>query len=427
MLRKMNPSFFRTGLVLFFWVIVLNAFGQEQEETIPQMENPITIDYLKKNLKKQTPRLILTDKIEKNLKKKLKNDPSVKSLFNSIQFSANEIMKEPLLTRNMTGRRLLGVSREFLKRMGDLCLFYRIEKEQEVLDRIDQELTAICNFSDWNPSHFLDVAEMSLGVALAVDWVGEFLPASTVEFAKNALIEKGINPGYVEGQDWWVDNNNNWNQVCHGGMIAAAIVIADKDPELAVKVLFRALDEMPKALNEYAPDGVYPEGATYWQYGTTFSVITSSMLSTAFGSDFGIAKYPAFLESANFMYQVTAPSGWYFNFADCGDRSNGSDAVTLAWFATKTGNSMYFNEDYFINDLYHHRTSDRFLAPGLVWVSQYEPKGQTQLPSNWKGEGANPVVVFRGDKNDSGQFYFAAKGGKGTTNHGNIGCRIVCV
>ena len=66
-------------------------------------------------------------------------------------------------------------------------------------------------------------------------------------------------------------------------MIAAAIAIAEKDPVLAAKTISRSLEGIPAALKQYAPAGVYPEGATYWGYGTSFSVVTSSMLESAFG------------------------------------------------------------------------------------------------------------------------------------------------
>src|SRR5690606_6664397 len=38
----------------------------------------------------------------------------------------------------------------------------------------------------------------------------------------------------------------------------------------------------------------------------------------------------------------------------------------------------------------------------------------------WKGEGHNPVVIFRGGENDPRQFYFGGKGGRATVNHGNM-------
>lgn len=83
-------------------------------------------------------------------------------------------------------------------------------------------------------------------------------------------------------------STNNWNQVCNGGMIAASIVIADKDPQLAAKTISRSLDGMPNALKQYGPDGLYPEGATYWGYCTSFSVVTSSILLLMYRLSMGV-------------------------------------------------------------------------------------------------------------------------------------------
>ena len=321
----------------------------------------------------------------------------------------------------MEGRRLLAVSREMLYRMNILSMVYRIEKSPAILKRIDDEVKAVCNFSDWNPSHFLDVAEMSLAVAIAVDWVGEELPTATVDLAKTSLIEKGIKPSYPQnGMLGWVKGTNNWNQVCNGGMIAASIVIADKDPELAAKTIRRSLDGMPNALRQYGPDGLYPEGATYWGYGTSFSVITSSMLESAFGTDFRIAKYPAFIESADFRLLSVAPSGWYYNFADCGDTGGTTGDITLAWFAKQTGNPLYLERDKFLQSPSDMGKLPRLAGSGLVWLSQFELKNETKLPLAWKGDGENPVVIFRGGTDDPGHYYFGGKGGRATISHGNM-------
>ena len=82
--------------------------------------------------------------------------------------------------------------------MNILSMVYRIEKDPVILKRIDDEVKAVCNFSDWNPSHYLDVAEMSLAVAIAIDWVGDALPKATVGLAITSLIEKGIKPSYPQ-------------------------------------------------------------------------------------------------------------------------------------------------------------------------------------------------------------------------------------
>lgn len=389
------------------------------EEEMPNLENPIDVEYLKEHLPDETPRLILNPQIERNLKQELKNDPVIKNMYKAIKLNAKEIQTKPLLERDLVGRRLLGTSREMLYRMNMLGMVYRMEKDQQVLERINEEVRAVCNFKDWNPSHFLDVAEMSMAVAFAIDWAGNDLPNSTVELAKTALIEKGIKPSF-ERDMGWITGNNNWNQVCHGGMVAAAIATAEKNPELAAKTISRALEGMPHALEVYGPDGAYPEGSTYWGYGTSFTVLTAAMFESAFDRDFGLAEYPAFKESADFRLLSVAPSGWYYNYADCGDKRGENGDLTLAWFATKTGNKIYFERERFLKDPEEIGRMRRHGGAALVWLSQFEAEKEEPLPLAWKADGHNPIVIFRGGEDDPRQYYFGGKGGRGTVNHGNM-------
>ena len=424
MKTKFNPI---ASIICFMLIISSIASAttsnpSEDEKEIPMLDNPMSVQYLKKNLRKSQPRLVLNAKIERNLRKKLKTDPVVQNMYKAVKLNAETIFEQPLLERNVIGRRLLGTSREMLWRVNTLAMVYRMDKEPKMLERLNKEVIAVCNFSDWNPSHFLDVAEMSMAVAFALDWTAGDLPASTIKLAKAALIEKGINPSWpASGKNpGWSYGTNNWNQVCNGGMIAASIAIAEDDPELAAKTIHRALDGIPHSLVEYGPDGVYPEGSTYWSYGTSFSVVTAAMCESAFGTDFGHLNYPAFKESAVFRTLSNAPSGWYYNFADCGDRRGENGDVTLAWFAAKTGNKTFFEKDRFLRPADQMGKLRRLDAAGLVWLAQYEETNEVKVPTEWKGEGANPVVFFTGGENDPHQYYFGGKGGRGMVNHGNM-------
>ncbi|MCC5935873.1 MAG: heparinase II/III family protein [Lunatimonas sp.] len=384
-----------------------------------KLENPITVTYLKSKLRKSGPKLVLTPALEREVKRKIKSDPLVANYYEGVKLNAEQILSEPVLERVMIGRRLLSTSREMLYRVNMLGMTYRLEKDKRFLTKLNEELVAVCRFSDWNPSHYLDVAEMATAVALAIDWVGSDLPKSTVDMAKTALIEKGINPSW-EGRHGWINGTNNWNQVCNGGMIAASIMIADRDPELAAKTISRALDGIPHSMEEYGPDGVYPEGSTYWGYGTAFSVLTSAMLESAFGTDFGIADYPAFKESAAFRYLSIAPSGWYYNFADCGDKHGTAGDIVLAWFGTKTGNPLYIEKENFSQSPASMGKLNRIGGAGLVWLAQFEPKQEAALPLAWKGDGSNPIVIYRGQQQGPNAYYFGGKGGRATISHGNM-------
>lgn len=397
------------------------AFNSDKDN-IPKLQNPISVNYLKTNLRKSKPRLVLNTELVTMLQSKVKNDPVVRNMYRAIQLNAGTILGKPFLERELEGRRLLGVSREMLYRINMLGIVYLLEKDPVILKRINDEVVAVCNFSDWNPSHYLDVAEMSMAVAFALDWTAGKLPRSTIELAQNALIEKGIKPSWPDDGKipGWAFGNNNWNQVCNGGMIAASIVIAEKDTELAARTIKRALDGLPGALSEYMPDGVYPEGSTYWDYGTSFSVTTAAMLESAFGTDFGHLDYPAFKESAVFRVICNAPSGWYYNFADCSDKRSMQGDITLAWFASKTGNRSFFEKERFLMPAEEMGKLPRLAGAALTWISQYQEKGEEKVPAAWKGDGANPIVIFTGGEGDQHKYYFGGKGGRGTVNHGNM-------
>ncbi|WP_372805920.1 heparinase II/III family protein [Pontiella sp.] len=407
------------------WLSILLAAGVAMAAVANEpakLDNPMSVSYLQQHLAKGHPRLVFSPSILEGLKSKLESDPVLQSRYAAIRLNADGIFDQPLLKRKMVGRRLLGTSREMLYRINMLGVVYLVEKDAAALRRIDEELLAVCAFSDWNPSHFLDVAEMSMAVALALDWTVGALPDSTVALAKSALIEKGLNPSWpADGKRWSrAYGNNNWNQVCNGGLIAAAIAVADDEPELAAKTIARALDGMPNVLVEYAPDGVYPEGSTYWEYGTGFSVVTAAMFESAFGRDFGLYEFPGFKESARFRALCNAPSGWYFNFADCGDRRSRSGDGVLAWFAAKSGNKTFFEQERFLRPAKEQGKLSRLDGAAMAWLSQYEEKGGERVPTAWKGEGSNPIVVFRGADNDPHAYYFGGKGGRATTSHGNM-------
>jgi hypothetical protein len=391
-------------------------------ETIPALQNPMSVDYLKQNLRKSQPRLVFNADLEARFRDRLKRDPVLQNMVKAIRLNAADIQTRPLLTRKMEGRRLLGTSRDMLWRMNMLGFMYLLEKDPTVLKRIDKEVTTVCGFSDWNPSHYLDVAEMSMAVAFALDWTAGQLPKTTIDLAQRTLIDKGIKPSWPDNgrAPWWAFGTNNWNQVCNGGMIAASIAIAEVEPELAARTIHRALEGMPHALVEYGPDGVYPEGSTYWGYGTSFSVVTAAMLESAFDTDFGLADYPAFKASAVFRALSIAPSGWYYNFADCGDKRDDNGDVTLAWFAAKTGNATFFETDRFLRPAGDMGQLSRLAGAAMMWLSQYEGKDEETLPTAWKGEGANPIVIFTGGPDDPHQYYFGGKGGRGRVNHGNM-------
>ncbi len=411
--------------LLFVAFYIGSVYAQVKEKEIPKLQNPFSTSFVRENLSKTKPRMIYNEQIVDQLKGKIKTDPAIENLYKAIRIKAFEILDLPVIERVKTSNSMLNISREILRRVNMLGLVYLVERDKTILERINQEILATSEFSDWNPPVYLDVAEICMAIALALDWTFDDLPATTIKLAKKALIEKGIHPSWEEyggnmRYAWWIDHYNNWNQVCNGGLIAASVTIADDDPELAAKTIKRAMDGIPNVLFEnYFPDGVCPEGVMYWDYTTMYALLTLTILETAFGSDFGYKEYPGFMESATFKVMGSkAPSGWLYNYADSKDKPIVDGDIQLAWFAVQTGKSMFFDKEKFLIPPDEIRLS-YITGSALAWMCQYEPKSDEEPTAVWVGKGRSPVAFFTGKGKDS-DYYFAAKGGCGAVSHGNM-------
>ncbi|MEI7947243.1 MAG: hypothetical protein WCJ02_11120, partial [bacterium] len=105
------------------------------------------------------------------LKQRCETDERCKLAKERILFDANGLLPLKPCPREMEGRRLLGTSRRVLWRITTLSMAYRLTDDKRYAQRCAEEMTAIAAFTDWNPSHFLDVAEMTLAMSIGYDWL----------------------------------------------------------------------------------------------------------------------------------------------------------------------------------------------------------------------------------------------------------------
>ena len=190
--------------------------------------------------------------------------------------------------RTMTGRRLLSVSRVVLRRVFYLSYAYVTTEDMRYAQRAEKEMLAVSEFSDWNPSHFLDVGEMTLALAIGYDWLYRQLPVRSRSIIGTAIYEKGLKASENDSHAWFFKSNNNWNQVCNAGMIFGALATLERSPEYCKELIAKCLESNPIAQTSYEPDGAYPEGYGYWDYGTSFEVLLVAALQSALDTDAGI-------------------------------------------------------------------------------------------------------------------------------------------
>ena len=380
-------------------------------------------------LKAGHPRLMVaSDEAWTEIRRRATNDPGLTVLLRLIETSGRRLLGEAPSQRVMTGRRLLSVSREVLGRITALAAAYHLTGDRAFSSRAEQEMLAAAAFTDWNPSHFLDVGEMTTALALGYDWLFDELTPASRAAIRQAIVDKGLKAGLVDNAHnrGWQRAETNWNQVCLGGLTLGALAVADHEPALARQILALARERIPLGLRPYAPDGVYPEGPSYWSYGTTYSAVTVAALETALGTDWGITSAPGFTASAGAYAQMIAPTGLAYNFADGGEGAGLQP--TLMWFARRLNDPGLMS--VFTRQLAaliagtptpNSGESARFMTIAALWWTDADAVRQTpKLPLAWVGYGVNPVAVFRSAWNDPNAAYLALKGGSASLNHAHM-------
>ena len=367
------------------------------------------------------PRLLLLAEEEGGIKRTIGADKVWNNLHQAILAESDNLLSMPPIERIQIGRRLLDKSREALRRLFFLSYAWRMTQQQKYLQRAEKEMLAIAAFSDWNPAHFLDVAEMTMAVSIGYDWCYGQLPAASRTLIKEAILKKGIEPSLDPKYNSWLTATHNWNQVCNAGMTYGAIAIFEDQPVLARTIINRAIGSIQLPMGDYSPDGAYPEGYGYWGYGTSFNVMFISAMEKLFGKDFGLSSKPGFLKTAGYMENMTGASGNPFNYSDAG--TGGGLQVAMFWFASKTNDPslLWVERSRLLSRDPKTFVRDRLLPAIMLWShgaginSIAAPKA-----TMWTGKGKNPVALMRTSWADSNAIWVGMKGGSASVNHAHM-------
>ncbi len=407
----------RRGLALF------TAFAAWGAVTAPAAVESTEVARRLQAMSPAHPRLFLAAGAETRLRQQIAANPVMTRIQAELLRDADRELASRPVEHVKIGRRLLDKSRTALSRVLHLGLAWRLTGEKKYLDRARAELVAVAQFPDWNPSHFLDVAEMTAAVGVGYDWLYSELDDATRRLLRAAMVEKGLNASLKSNS--WTKSKNNWNQVCNGGITVGALAIAESEPALAAQLIARAVNTVPVSMHEYVPDGAYPEGPGYWGYGTTYNVILISALQSALGTDFGLSQQPGFLATADYYLHVTGPSGLYFNYSDCGRGGQGVSPA-MFWFAAQR------NEPYLLwsewaklapPDERERRAGrggrERTAPMLLLWMSPNQAQPTRPIALSWTAQGPNPVAFHRSSW-DAAASFVAIKGGSPGLNHAHM-------
>jgi hypothetical protein len=373
------------------------------------------------------PRLLFTDDQLATALADAKTDPLRARLHAAIVALAEGDLKKAPIQHVLVGPRLLDQSRACIARVLNGAMAYRLTGDKRFAERAKKELFTAAAFPDWNPSHFLDVAEMSFAVAIGYDWLYRELTPEERATLKAAMLKHGLafaaaayaSDGPTDKRVWFVTAHHNWNQVCNGGLLAAALALADEEPALARFVVAGARRSLPLAMSAYQPDGAYPEGPGYWSYGTTYNVLAIALLESALGTDLGLTAAPAFDRTLLYRLYVQSPTGLVFNYADGGAGTDAQPEFT--WLARQFHSSVALAQSReLLADAISHRMADRFSALHAVWFPAIETNAPPPPPLDAQFHGPAELAIFRSAWNDPRALFVGFKAGRNDVNHAHL-------
>ena len=309
---------------------------------------------------------------------------------------------------------ILPVSREQVYRMVNLALAYRLSGDRRFAEKAERELIHVCNFSDWDPVHYLDVAEMTTAVAIGYDWLYDVLAPSTRQLVVHSIKTKALDlvvEEYKTGNaDSWAKRETNWNVVCNTGMVLGALAIEEHYPELAKHIIGEAVRYIPNCLKHFAPDGVCYEGPAYWGYTNMYLSLLLKALNDNLGEDFGISEMVGVDKSVLYYMHSTSPSGKIFNFANSGSTAPAAEPIYFYF-------SRAFNQPEvaaFYRDILSKTVQSgnyfRFYFLSIPWYDTASSPADA-LPKLKVYEGINDIIVFNGNRNIPNSLYLIAKTG----------------
>lgn len=377
------------------------------------------------------PRLLIKNGEEELIRRKIAMDPFLKRVHKHIMKKSDRLIDTPVQEKVFHGSNMLSTAREIHKRIFYLSYAWRMSSDMKYVHRAEQEMLNACLFDSWNPEHFLDVAEISFALAIGYDWMYDALSDQTRNIIAENLFEKGIKAGMPETADspshyHWQKKRNNWNPVCNGSLSLAAIAAYEHNPELARNIICGSIERVRSlAIPEYGPDGNFPEGYSYWSYGTTFALMFIETLELNYGTSFGIAEDQGFKKTPEYILHMTTQGLDTWRYSDC--TKDIKNSYPMLWFAQRQNNpSLLYGELNKIRHMDEHGLSQRmfavrFLPCVMLWAAERPFENVTPPKKRmFVGQGTTPIAIMRNHWGGEDEIILGLKGGKPNYNHAHM-------
>ncbi|MEK7474811.1 MAG: heparinase II/III family protein [Candidatus Coatesbacteria bacterium] len=334
-------------------------------------------------------------------------DPAIAPWLAALLKGCDKMLKEPPVAppdtpstpQNRVGGEL-GRARRAQHRIVSLALGHLLTGSTAYLDRAWAEIECWNDrWASWtDPAHgdgkFFDLmqGEMAATMGIAYDWLAASLDPARRAKLKEIVARRCLEP-YLANTDgpkpaWWFKVYHNWNAVCNGGALIAALAL-ENEHSRAREAIGRARAAMRPFFEAFGTEGGWDEGTGYWQYGTRYGIMALAALESCGEDTAGLFDLPGVRLTG--LFPVTfCPGGVPVSWGDSGSEVHDPCLYLLG---ARTRNPDLIR--------YMDRIRDRWKTHGGGWPVEafailWRPVGEPWLPAAGSSMGLAPVRVYGG-------------------------------
>ena len=398
------------------FVIVFTSFATTLNTQITALQ--VQESFQKTGLNNQHSRLFFNKQDIERVKALYKQqDPIIKIAYAALEEKAQEVLKEPIQTYALDAAKLRIPSiHNFATQLPSLVMMYQFTGNKAYADRAWAQLEKFIDYPDWGANrHFLDAGIGGFNFALAYDGLHDYLSAEQKSKLKAAVMKHVLMPAKIqmEKRIWWHTAHHNWNGICNGGIIMAALAMFEDDPQLMSHITALAANALPYYINSFEPDGQSEEGLMYWSYGLMYTTIALESMQRVLGTTYALDEAPGFKKTGWFPLYVSGP---VTSLSIGDDPLKNKRSTTFFWFAKRYQDKALAKLQYdlclenkqvtWMDMIYYQPDMVNGPSPLAALPTDNYIRGieLMSLRENWEAKG----------------LYVAMHGGKNDANHGHL-------
>lgn len=315
------------------------------------------------------------------------------------------------------------------------AFMYKLTGNEAYAKRAWKEIETISSdgFPDWNPIHLLDTGQFMNGMAVSYDWLYEWLGKEKREIMRRAMVDKGISlmcdvyDGKTVYSSWgdtprsypFYNSVDNWNFVCCGGALMAALAIFDDCTGDDRAKCERIMEESVKLLSYsamcFSPSGDWYEGPAYWALANETMTEACVALQNSAGTDYGIMNAPGISLTCQVPFSLIGE--YTFNYSNAGAVNAGGLPNTREMFyhAGRFNRDDYAKARFMLMDEYDITPDFR----DLIYCTRSFESSPVSLNTDYYLKNSE-VVTMRNADVEEGLIFAGLHGGANQPAQGHL-------